>query len=218
MPYAAYIVIRKHSRSPIKPLSDYLPLNLRRIQILTAKGEVYEDMEQWNDAVTQYALALNHAHRLNYWRGITQTAGLLAEAHEKEGKFAAALEDIDQAIAANAETPDELYFSPRNLAIKAKILARMGDVDESNTLYQKSEALIDSLVATAPTPEMERELLTELRKVYSGHFESLCQQDNLAEAFRTVEKAREGSRRKPWNVMNCSCLTTLRQEKNKSLY
>ena len=165
-------------------------LDAHLFQILTAKGEVYEDMGQWNNAATQYALALSYAHRLNYWRGITQTAGLLAEVHEKEGNLAAALEDIDQAIAANTKTPEELYFSPRNLAIKAKILEKMGDVNESNTFYQKSETLIDSLVTTAPTPGVERELLTELREVYSGHFESLWHQGNLVGAFQTIEKAR----------------------------
>ena len=164
-------------------------LDAHLFQILTAKGEVYEDMGQWNDAVTQYALALSYAQSLNYWRGITQTAGLLAEAHEKEGNLTAALGDIDQAIAANTKTPEELYFSPRNLAIKAKILENMGDVNESNILYQKSETLIDSLVATAPTPGVERELLTELGEVYSGYFESLSRQKNLAEAFQTIEKA-----------------------------
>lgn len=164
-------------------------LDAHLFQILTAKGEVYEDMGQWNEAVTQYALALSYAQRLNYWRGITQTAGLLAEAHEKQGNLTAALGDIDQAIAANTKTPDELYFSPRNLAIKAKILERMGDVSESNTLYQKSETLIDSLVATAPTPGMERELLTELGEVYSGYFASLSRQNDLARAFQTIEKA-----------------------------
>ena len=165
-------------------------LDAHLFQILTAKGEVYEDMGEWDDAATQYALALSYAHRLNYWRGITQTAGLLAETREKEGNLAAALEDIDQAIAANTKTPEELYFSPRNLSIKAKILDKMGHVNESNTLYQESETLIDSLVATAPTPGVERELLTELREVYSGYFESLCRQGNLGEAFQTIEKAR----------------------------
>lgn len=164
-------------------------LDAHLFQVLTAKGEVYEDMGQWNDAATQYALALSYAHRLNYWRGITQTAGLLAEAHEKKGNLAAALKNIDQAIAANAKTPEELYFSPRNLAIKAKILEKIGDVSESNALYQKSETLIDSLVATAPTPGVERELLTELSEVYSGYFESLSRQGDLAGAFQTIEKA-----------------------------
>lgn len=164
-------------------------LDAHLFQILTAKGEIYEDMGQWSSAATQYALALSYAHHLNYWRGITQTAGLLAEAHEHEGDFVAALKDIDQAIAANAEMPEELYFTPRNLAIKARILDKIGNVRESNLLYQRCETLIDSLVATAPTPRVERELLTELSDVYSGYFESLSRQNNLPEAFQTIEKA-----------------------------
>jgi hypothetical protein len=37
-----------------------------------------------------------------------------------------ALSTIDTAIAANKQIPDELYFVPRNLALKAEILQKMG--------------------------------------------------------------------------------------------
>jgi CHAT domain-containing protein len=50
--------------------------------------------------------------------------------------------------------------------------------------------LIDSLVATAPTPDVERELLTQLGLVYTGYFDSLSKSGDLAGAFGVVEKAR----------------------------
>jgi hypothetical protein len=55
---------------------------------------------------------------------------------------------------------------------------------------KKSADLIDSLLATAPTPNVERTLLEELSDVYSGYFISLCNQRQYREAFRVIEKAR----------------------------
>ena len=52
---------------------------------------------------------------------------------------------INEAIEANENIPDELYFVPRNLGIKAEIMSRMGDVKASNDLYEKSADLFDAL-------------------------------------------------------------------------
>ena len=171
-------------RLPSKDLDAHL------FQILTSKGEIYGDLGQWNDAAIQYALALKYARQILYWRGVVQTGGLLAESYEHENNLNAALSSINEAIEANAQLPQELYFSPRNLAIKADILDRMGDSKESHTLYEKSGQMVRSLIATAPTPTVERLLLTEMRFVYTGYFSALCREGNLSAAFRTIEMAR----------------------------
>ena len=121
---------------------------------------------------------------------LSQTGGSLAALYEKQDRLEDALHTIDDAIDANKQIPDELYFLPRNLSIKARILARLGRTRESNTLYQKSADLIDSLLAHAPTANVERELITSMEQVYAGYFDSLCAQNKFAEAFRTIEKAR----------------------------
>jgi CHAT domain-containing protein len=41
-----------------------------------------------------------------------------------------------------------------------------------------------------PTPTVERQLLADLSKVYSGYFEFLCDQGKTADAFRVIERAR----------------------------
>jgi len=165
-------------------------LDAHLFQILTSKGEVYDDLGRNADAVAQYAVALHYARGLSYWRGITQTGGLLAHAYEKENNLAAALDTINEAIQANEQLPEELYFSPRNLAIKAEILDKMGRAKQAHALYEESLALIDSLLTTAPTPNVERALLTQLEQVYSGYFASLCQAGDINDAFGVVEKAR----------------------------
>jgi hypothetical protein len=52
---------------------------------------------------------------------------------------------------ANTHIPDELYFVPRNLAVKAEILRQMGRISESNDNYKRSTTLIDSLLAASRT-------------------------------------------------------------------
>ena len=165
-------------------------LDAHLFQLLTSKGQIYEDMDQWQDAAGQYRLALDYARQLSYWRGITQTGGLLALAYERENDLGQALISINEAIAANAHLPHELYFVPQNLAIKAEILEKLGRAQESHALYTKSAILIDSLLATAPTPNVERELLTALSQVYSGDFELLSRERKFSQAFEIVEKAR----------------------------
>ncbi len=159
-------------------------------QLLTSRGQIYEDLGRWKDAAGQYTLSLDYAQQLSDWRGMTQTGGLLARSYEHENDLGQALMSINEAIAANTHLPHELYFVPQNLATKAQILERLGHTQESHALYTKSEALIDSLLATAPTPNVERELLTALSEVYSGDFELLSRERKFPQAFETIEKAR----------------------------
>jgi CHAT domain-containing protein len=171
-------------RLPSKNLDAHL------FQILTSKGEIYEEIGSWADASAQYEQALRYARQLEYWRGVVQTGGLLAEAYEHQNKLPNALSSISEAIDANAKLPEELYFSPRNLAIKAEILNRMGRIKQSHLLYEKSEELVDALVATAPTQNVERDLLEEMGQVYSGYSASLCREGDLPAAFKTIEEER----------------------------
>lgn len=165
-------------------------LDAHLFQIFTSRGTVYEDLDDWENATDQFKTALAYARHLQYWRGIAQTGGLLALAYEHQNNLSAALASIDEAIDANTKLPDELYFTPRNLAIKAEILARMGRAKESHTLYERSMTLVDSFLTTAPTPNVERELITELGQVYSSYYNVLCKEGDLSSGFRTIEKAR----------------------------
>ncbi len=106
------------------------------------------------------------------------------------GNCSPALAAVEEAIEANKQIPDELYFVPRNLAIKAEILAKLGDAKASDELYQKSTDLIDALLSKVPTPTVERQLLGQLSEVYAGYFASLSNRGKNSEAFRAIERAR----------------------------
>jgi CHAT domain-containing protein len=159
-------------------------------QILTSRASVYEDIGQWDNAIADFKQALSLATQLDYWRGVTQVAGGLADAYVHQKNLNAALSSIDQAIDANKRIPDELYFVPRDLAIKARILALLGRQDEAGALYRKSTLLIDSLLENVPTPFVERLLLTETGEVYAGYFVLKCREHDYRQALRILEGAR----------------------------
>jgi CHAT domain-containing protein len=159
-------------------------------ELYQTRAGVYERMGQWNQAVSDYGQAVQYAKQLSYWRGLTQVDGLLATAYLNQGELQPALTAINDAIAANQQIPDELYFVPRDLAIKAEIMARLGDRKSANILYEKSADMLDALLSRVPTPTVERLLLADLSKVYSGYFEFLSDQGRTSDAFRVIERAR----------------------------
>jgi len=159
-------------------------------ELYQTRAGVYERMGQWDRAISDLTLSSQYANRLSYWRGLTQVNGLLAKAYLREGALQPALDAINQAIEANQKIPDEPYFVPRNLGIKAEILARMGNAKAADELYEKSTDLFDALLSKVPTPSVERQLLNDLSTVYAGYFACLSDQGRTDEAFRAIERAR----------------------------
>ena len=159
-------------------------------QLYQTRAGVYERMGQWDRAVSDLRLAVEYAKQLSYWRGLTEADGSLAKAFMHEGALQPALDAINEAIEANKKIPDELYFVPRNLGIKAEILARLGDTKASDELYEKSADLFDALLSKVPTPTVERQLLNDMSAVYAGYFASLSDQGRTEDAFRAIERAR----------------------------
>ncbi|OJV39554.1 MAG: hypothetical protein BGO25_01750 [Acidobacteriales bacterium 59-55] len=158
--------------------------------VYQTRASVYESMGNWDQAVSDYGQSARYARQVLHWRGLTQVDGLLAKAYLHQGKLEQALAAINEAIKANEHTPDELYFVPTNLAIKAEIMAKLGNIKSSNQLYEKSADMLDALLSKVPTPTVERQLLSDLSGVYSGYFASLSNQGRTADAFRVIERAR----------------------------
>ncbi|HZZ39932.1 MAG TPA: hypothetical protein VFE06_12435, partial [Acidobacteriaceae bacterium] len=138
-------------------VSEY-HLSAHLADIYQMRAGVYERMGQWNQAISGYLESIRYAKQLSYWRGLTQVDGALAKAYLHQGELQPALAAINEAIDANRKIPDELYFVPRNLAIKAEILARMGELRDSNDYYERSADLMDALLSRVPTPMVARSL------------------------------------------------------------
>jgi len=159
-------------------------------ELYQTRADVYERMGNWVQAISDLTESARYAQRLSYWRGLTQVDGLLAQAYLHQEALHPALTAINEAIEANKNIPDELYFAPKNLGIKAEIMERLGNTKASNDLYEKSADLLDALLSKVPTPNIERRLLSDLSEVYAGYFTSLSNQGRMADAFRVIERAR----------------------------
>jgi CHAT domain-containing protein len=158
--------------------------------LLESRAEVHQQINDWPKAIYDYEAAIVNAKKIGFWRGLMEADGPLARAYEHEGQLQLALSTINDGISASLRIPDELFFVPRNLAIKADILRRLGRMQASNDLFQKSADLIDLLLSAVPTPQTERLLITELSTVYSEFFSSLCEQGRYGGAFGIIEKER----------------------------
>ena len=159
-------------------------------QVYIARGNINRAREDWNSAIDDFQQASMLSAKIENYRGVTDAGGLLAQAYERVNNLPNALTAINSAIDANTKIPDELYLVPRNLAIKAEIVDKMGHSKEADTLYQKSIALVDGMIQHAATTNIQRQLLAEMSDVYSGYFGSLCAQKRYDEALQVLEKVR----------------------------
>jgi CHAT domain-containing protein len=158
--------------------------------VLTNLAVVLQRRGDWNGAISDFSQGVQYARQLSYWRGVTESGGKLAQAYEHQGDLRAGLAAVNEALEANKHIPDELYFAPRNLGIKAEIEAKLGRKKQAQDLYRKSADVIDGMLMNAPTPNIERTLISELGDIYAGDFKLASDERHYAEAFQIIEKAR----------------------------
>ena len=166
------------------------PYDAHKIQVLTSRGAVERQIGQLPAAVADYQQSMKLSNRIDDYRAIVDTAGQLAQVYEQQQKFPEAMAAIDEAIAANTKIPDELFLVPRNLAIKAEIVNKMGQAPAAETLYRTSIALVNRMMVHAATVNVQRQLLVEMSDVYSGYFALLCNQHRYNEALQILDNVR----------------------------
>lgn len=167
------------------------PLDLREnlAEGLSVKGSVLEADGNWRAAIDSYLEAISYAKSVSHFHSLNDINAKLARAYEHERRFDEALKAIDAAIAANKQTPDEIYYVPRNFAIKAEIEVKSGHGKQAESLYRQGSDVVDVLLRHVPTPLVERSLLSELSELYSGYFNLLSDEKRFAEAFDVIERA-----------------------------
>jgi CHAT domain-containing protein len=158
-------------------------------EALEAKGSVLEAKGDWAAAIQCYTEAVGVSQSVKHWHSLNGIDAALAKAYEHLGRFSDAMRAIDAAINANRQTPDEIYYVPRNLAIKAEIASEAGKRRQAESLYQNGADILEVLLEHVPTPSVERELLSELSDLYSGYFGLLASDNRLPEAFAVIERA-----------------------------
>ncbi len=160
------------------------------VELERLRGNAYGEMGDLAHAGEAYSRAMQQAEAVGYWRGVMQIGDQLAGVYESTGQLPLALSTVDRALGASNHIPEEVYLTPRLLARKAEILARLGRSKEAQVLYGKAADLIDAFLVHAPTPGIERDLIAQLGNVYSGFFNLLCDQKKYPGAFHILEEAR----------------------------
>ena len=166
------------------------PYDAHKSQVYLSRGTINKERGDWNAAIADYQQSVDFSSKISNYRGVTDAGGLLAQAYQHNGNLPDALAAINRAIDANTKIPDELYLVPRNLAIKAEIIEKMGHAKEADGLYQKSIALVDGMIQHAATTNIQRQLLAEMSDVYSDYFASLCAQKRYDDALQALERVR----------------------------
>ena len=161
-----------------------------KTQIYVSRGFINVSRGDVKDAIADYTTALQLAERMRNFRGVNDAAGMLAQTYFDSGDMPSALSAVDSAIHANTQIPDELYYAPRNLLLKAQILEKMGQRSEADGYYRKGITLVDAMIQRASTVSIQRQLLAQMSDVYSGYFASLCVENRYDDALRVLERVR----------------------------
>lgn len=162
----------------------------RKTQVLISRASIERQQENLDSATADYRQAVAISQRIENYRGMVDAGGGLALAYQQHRDLAEALPAINAAIEANTKIPDELFLVPRNLAIKADILSKMGQTQQGGDLYRKAIMLVNRMIQHAPTTNVQRQLLAEMSDVYSGYFAALCEQHRYNEALQILDNVR----------------------------
>jgi CHAT domain-containing protein len=166
------------------------PFDGQKTQVYLSRGTIEANLGNQSAAISDMRTALGLADHMHNFRGLTDIGGTLAQTYFDSEQLHEALDAINAAIQANTKIPDELYLAPANLALKAKILDKMGDSKAAEGLFRKSTTLVDAMIERASTVSLERQLLAEMSDIYSAYFALLSRQDRYDDALQILEKVR----------------------------
>ena len=166
------------------------PYDAHKSDVLISRAGIERQQGDLTAAGADYQGAVALAEGIDNYRAIEDAAGRLAQVYEQQQELQKANAAIDKAIEANTKIPDELFLVPRNLAIKAEIVAKLGQAKEADSLYRKGIALVNRMIEHAPTANVQRQLLATMSDVYSGYFASLCSQHRYNDALQILDNVR----------------------------
>lgn len=159
-------------------------------ELYDMRGSIERQQGNLGAAAADLQLSAEISKRIENYRGIADTKGSLAEIYVLQNRLPAALDAIEEAIAANTKIPSELYLVPRNLATRADIEAKLGRRQEADASYRKAITLVNQFMRKAPTTGLKRSLLDDMSHVYSGFFALLCDQGRYNEALQILDNVR----------------------------
>ena len=131
---------------------------------------------------------------------LTRTAGFhhafawssfeLAKAYRDTGNIDAAETYASRGLEAMNGLEDK-YHLPQHVALLADLKATRGEFAEADRLFEQAADMIDALLVTVPSRQLESSLIATLSGVYLGRFNlAATKLRNTKEAFEAIEEAR----------------------------
>ncbi len=160
------------------------------VDVLAQFGNIALRTGDLQEAIRYYDDAAGLAADLHFLRGTAEVEAELADVHQRLGNLEKARACAESSAAAHRAL-GETYEVPHHLAIQAKILARMGQLRESERLFAKAMDITEAMLLNDPGITVRRIVIAAMSEVYLGSFELAADRmKNLGKAFDVIEQAR----------------------------
>jgi CHAT domain-containing protein len=154
------------------------------------------------------------ATRVQFFRMVADGMFELARLYRQTGDISSAEARATEGLAASQRIGD-LYYVPRNLTILADLKARRGDLREANALYTQAEDVIEGMLISVGEPYWNSSVAGAMSQTFLQHFELLVASENVADAFRVLERVR--GRTLAWALLDRKAIQTPESEQTAAL-
>jgi len=139
----------------------------------------------------QYLRAANDLSEVGgFHHAFAWSALELAKVYRDSGDPSAAEKYVSRGLAAMRNLEDK-YHLPQHVALLAELKARQGKANEASRLYEQAADMIDALLISAPSRQIESSLISTLSSVYLGRFElAAASERDTQKAYSVIEAAR----------------------------
>jgi CHAT domain-containing protein len=157
------------------------------VQLLIVAGTGAEEHAK----AIEYLKAANDLSELaGFHHAFAWSALELAKVYRDSGDPSAAEKYVSRGLAAMRSLEDK-YHLPQHVALLADLKARQGKANEASRLYEQATDMIDALLISAPSRQIESSLISTLSSVYLGRFElATASARDTQKAYSVIEAAR----------------------------
>ena len=162
---------------------------ISEIQLLIVIAKQAEASDR-NQAIEYLKTATALSKEAGLPHGTAWSTFELANVYRDKGDLNSAEKYETQAIEAMQEVQDK-YHLPLHLALLAELAAKRGKITEANRLYDQAADVVEGMLISVPTREVESSLIAVESQLYLGHFNlAATKLHDVGRSFEILETAR----------------------------
>ncbi|MFL6449060.1 MAG: CHAT domain-containing protein [Bryobacteraceae bacterium] len=169
---------------------ESIGMTVYKADLAIALGVQAERRGRFADAEAEFERARRAATLAHMPRPYADAMFHKIELRERNSDWHGAELLLPMALKADRELID-IQFLPQHLAQAADVEIRVGNIRLAREYLSQARDVIEAALAKAPSPNIERSLISTMSDVFIAQFELALNQDrNLPTAFEIVENAR----------------------------